>query len=198
MTISAPTIIDVSQAQGIIDWPRVKAAGVKTVIIRASQGTKQVDSAFHANIDGAEDAGLDVGCYHALIASSDGVLQAQHFVKEVGLFLPDLALPLAIDVELQNGMTPRRIADTLYAMAQELAHASGNPPMIYTSAGFFNGQVGDQHDAYFADLPLWLANWRTSGKPVLPRCWRDYAYWQYSSSGHVDGINGRVDLSRKR
>lgn len=192
------SIIDVSEAQGIIDWQKVKAAGVQTVIIRASQGTAQVDTRFHLNINGALLAGLEIGVYHALIASSDGAQQAAHFLKTIEAFRADLGLPLVIDVELQNGRTPTQIADTLYAMADALAKATGVLPMIYTTAGFFNGQVGSQHDAYFADLPLWVANWRTSGNPVLPRCWQHYAYWQYSSTGKVDGIQGRVDLSRKR
>jgi GH25 family lysozyme M1 (1,4-beta-N-acetylmuramidase) len=198
VTPAPASIIDVSQAQGVIDWPRVKAAGVKTAILRASQGLTQVDTRFVTNANAALAAGLEIGVYHALIASSDGAKQAVHFLKTIEAFREDLALPLVIDVELQNGQSPKQIADTLFAMAEDAESATGQLPMLYTSSGFFNGQVGGQHDEYFADLPLWIAHWTKAAKPLLPRCWHDYAYWQYSDKGKIDGIQGNVDLSRKR
>lgn len=197
--MSAPAeIIDVSQAQLGIDWVRVKAAGVTTAIIRASQGVSQVDKACAVHLGGAHAAGLQLGVYHALIASWGGVNQAEHFLKVVEAFRADFALPLVIDAELQNGMAPARIAETLYGMASTLEQATGAKPMLYTSPGFFNSYVGQQHDLYFAAMPLWIAHWTTAAKPLLPRCWHDYALWQFTSSGQVDGVHGHVDLSRKR
>jgi hypothetical protein len=29
----------------------------------------------------------------------------------------------------------------------------------------------------------------------LPQAWSDWAIWQYTSSGHVDGVAGNVDLN---
>lgn len=189
-------IIDVSEAQGSVQWSQVKAAGIDTVIVRATQGTKQVDQQFAANMAGAEGAGLHLGVYHALIASANGKAQADNFLAVTRAYLNWLDLPLAIDVELSNGMTPTQVADTLYAMAVALEGATGAKPMIYTSPGFWNGSVGKQHDPYFAQCPLWVAHWTTASKPLLPRCWTTYRFWQYANDGNVSGIAGRVDLSR--
>ena len=65
---SARAGIDVSYSQGDIDWPAVAADGVDFAIIRLgyrgyTQGAIQTDSCFFQNIQGALDAGLDVGVY---------------------------------------------------------------------------------------------------------------------------------------
>jgi GH25 family lysozyme M1 (1,4-beta-N-acetylmuramidase) len=48
---------------------------------------------------------------------------------------------------------------------------------------------------------LWIAHWTTASAPTLPASnWSGYgwSFWQYTSSGVVAGINGRVDLDRYR
>ena len=58
--------VDVSFYQGDIDWQKVAASGVDFAIIRLgyrgySKGVLQMDSKFEQNIQGALDAGLEVG-----------------------------------------------------------------------------------------------------------------------------------------
>ena len=57
--------IDVSQWQGNIDFSKVKAAGIKFVIIRAGYGKyiSQKDPYFEQNYKRAKAAGLNVGVY---------------------------------------------------------------------------------------------------------------------------------------
>ena len=55
--------IDVSYANGTVDWAKVKAAGISFAIIRAGYGRYQVDSQFTANIKGALAQGIPVGIY---------------------------------------------------------------------------------------------------------------------------------------
>jgi GH25 family lysozyme M1 (1,4-beta-N-acetylmuramidase) len=48
---------------------------------------------------------------------------------------------------------------------------------------------------------LWIAHWTTADAPTLPASnWGGYgwSFWQYTSSGVVPGIGGRVDLDRYR
>ena len=56
------TGIDVSKHQGVIDWQKVKAEGIKFAIIRAGYGMyeNQVDSRFMENMAGAKAAGIPV------------------------------------------------------------------------------------------------------------------------------------------
>ncbi len=56
--------IDVSENNGIINWPAVAAAGIKFAIVRSSYGRYAKDEDFVRNVNGARDAGLQCGAYH--------------------------------------------------------------------------------------------------------------------------------------
>jgi GH25 family lysozyme M1 (1,4-beta-N-acetylmuramidase) len=48
---------------------------------------------------------------------------------------------------------------------------------------------------------LWVAHWTTASSPTVPaNNWagNGWTFWQYTSSGTVAGISGRVDLDRYR
>lgn len=57
--------IDVSAAQGRIDWPRVAAAGFRFAYIKCGEGNEdRKDPTFDVNVAGALGAGLYVGAYY--------------------------------------------------------------------------------------------------------------------------------------
>lgn len=63
--------IDVSYAQGNIDWAKVKASGVAFAMIRACYGwddDSQIDRYFRANVQGCEAVGMPYGLYLTLCA----------------------------------------------------------------------------------------------------------------------------------
>jgi GH25 family lysozyme M1 (1,4-beta-N-acetylmuramidase) len=45
---------------------------------------------------------------------------------------------------------------------------------------------------YLADYPFWLANYTTNKVASTYRY--DYDIWQYTDSGSVPGISGKVDM----
>ena len=58
--------IDVSYAQGVIDWEKVKASGlVDFAILRAGYGkeTSQIDDQFNRNYTACKQLGIPVGVY---------------------------------------------------------------------------------------------------------------------------------------
>ena len=60
----------------------------------------------------------------------------------------------------------------------------GSPRKVY------NGGLALE---YLQDYPFWLAHYTIDTAPTSFRY--HYSMWQYSSSGAVDGIDGRVDLN---
>ena len=56
--------IDVSEHNGIINWQDVRVAGIQFVIIRLGYGRGHLDSRFYANVNGALNAGLNIGVYY--------------------------------------------------------------------------------------------------------------------------------------
>ena len=96
--------IDVSFYQGDIDWQAVADSGVKFAMIRcgyrgSSEGELFVDEKFEQNMQGAIDAGLDVGVY--FFSQSTGAIEG----AEEALFVLDLikdykiTMPVAFDWE---------------------------------------------------------------------------------------------------
>jgi lysozyme len=193
--------VDVSQAQLAPDWNAVKAGGYTFAIIRATQGKVEKDTAFARHMDAALAAGMRVGAYHAFIASIDGAAQADFFHATVYPYLDKLSYPLAVDVELLNGQSPRAIADRLHTMCTTLEGLTGSKPMIYTAPGWWNGYVGSQWDAYFATLPLWVAHWTAAPEPILPRPWKrgTWTLWQHEvDENGIPGYARRIDVNRAK
>ena len=69
--------IDVSEWQGVIDWDKVKAAGIQFAIIRTGWGKTGVDKQFKRNVSEARRVGIKVGLYHYSYATSVYAAQAE-------------------------------------------------------------------------------------------------------------------------
>jgi GH25 family lysozyme M1 (1,4-beta-N-acetylmuramidase) len=69
--------------------------------------------------------------------------------------------------------------------------------MIYTNASSW-GATGNTLEFAKAKYPLWVAAWGVSRPSVPANNWarRGYSVWQYTSSGSVPGITGRVDMDK--
>ena len=60
-------------------------------------------------------------------------------------------------------------------------------------AGIYSNMLFEAFEfdlAQLADYPLWYADYES-----LPQTPYHFIYWQYSNEGHVDGIDGVVDLN---
>ena len=187
-----PTVtkgIDVSVYQGTIDWTKVKAVGVSFAFIRVSDGLPPIDSKFQRNWAAARAAGVVRGAYQFYRSDEDPIAQADLLLDTMGT-LADDDLPPVADVETSDGKTAAEIAANLRVWIDRVEAGSGRRPIIYSGPGFWNYSVAS---AAFADIPLWLAHW-TTACPSVPTGFTAWTFWQYSSTGSVDGISGAVDL----
>ena len=69
---------------------------------------------------------------------------------------------------------------------------TGQLPIIYSTADWWN-TCTRRSTAFSADQ-LWIAAYSVS-TPPLPAGWKDWTYWQYTSTGTVPGITGSTDVS---
>ena len=182
-------VVDVSVYQGTIDWAQVKAAGIYAAVIRAGYGryAKQEDLRFAENYAGAQAAGLPTGIYWFSYANTpeEAVLEAQICLQV--LAGRELQMPLYFDQEEASIPAANRTA----CAVAFLDHIRANSPYI---PGYYS------YTAYFAsvDIPtiqahadtIWLADYRASYDKTIPRDMH-----QYTSSGTVAGITGRVDCN---
>ena len=183
--------IDVSHWNGTVNWTSVRNAGKVFAFCKATEGTTFIDSEFAHNWAGMAQNGIVRGAYHFGRPGTDAVAQAQFFVSVVQPTSGDLQLVL--DLEVTDGRPPaevwawtRRFIKTIYAL-------TGRPGIIYTGYYFWRDSVGNPSDNL--NCPLWIAAWNTSSPPV-PNAWSTWSFWQYSSTGHVAGVNGNCDLDR--
>ena len=76
--------IDVSEHNGVLDWGKIKAAGVEFAVIRSGYGVSHVDDQFARNIRGAMEQGIPVGIYHFSYAlSTEGAEKEGEFVRSI-------------------------------------------------------------------------------------------------------------------
>ena len=191
--------IDVSKYNKEIDWTRVKASGIDFVIIRAgyrgsSSGVLVEDPYFRQNLAGAKAAGLRIGVYFftQAINADEAREEAQAVASLVNS--SDLSLPVFLDVESSGNSNGGR-ADPLDTISRteivrtfcETAESLGYRAGVYANKTWMNKRL-DMNA--LTPYTKWLAQYRAAG----PTYDGDYSIWQYTSSGTVDGISGRVDL----
>lgn len=182
--------IDVSHHQGDIHFGKVKAAGVRFVMLRAGYGWEnpkaQTDRKFERNYRGAAEAGLPCGAYHYSYATNRGEAE-----READFFLrltegKRFAYPLAFDLEdrAQAGLGRAALTEIAETFCSAVERA-GYYVCLYSNPDWLKNRLDMERLKRF---DLWLARYAASpGRENI-------GLWQYSSAGRVDGIAGPVDL----
>ncbi len=193
--------IDVSHWQNTIDWTQVALAGKRFAFMKASEGTTLADPTYSTNRAQAKAAGLYVGAYQFARPDrdpGDAVAEADYFLAMSQLAAGDL-VPV-LDLEATGGLTPAELLAWVQSYLGRIYERTGAHGLIYASPTFWTTAMADT--TWFATngYPMvWVAHWTTGPAPVVPAGnWGGigWTFWQYSSSGSVPGIAGRVDLDR--
>ena len=182
--------IDVSKYQQLIAWDQVKAMQVKKVklgfaFIKATEGIGNVDPQFKRNWKRAKDAGMIRGAYHFFLATKDGRMQAENFIKAVNLNAGDL--PPVLDIEQTYGVTKDILKSEVREWLNIVETNYNVKPIIYSNIDFYKQNLGEEFDSY----PLWVAHYY---QPRQPRIKRDWVFWQHNDNGRVNGVLSPVDF----
>lgn len=192
--------IDVSEFQGEdIDWKQVKDSGIEFVIIRAGYraygetGELVQDAMFEQNIEGALEAGLDVGVYFFSQAVTPGeAVEEAEFVLD--LIRPyEITGPVVYDTEEIKGDTARTDDNTRQEFTNyckvfcDTVEHAGYDSMIYANMKWMAFTLDMEE---LTDYDFWYADYHE-----LPQNPYYYTIWQYSETGEVPGINANVDLN---
>lgn len=191
--------IDVSSFQGDIDWKKVKKSGVDFAMIRVggrgyTVGNIYPDQQFQKNIEGALDAGLDVGVYFfsQAVNETEALEEANYVLEQIEGY--KLTMPVVFDWENIAGSTEARTngvdADTVSGCANafcKTVEKAGYDPMIYlnTYIGYLKYDLSQ-----VKEYPVWLAQYDEK-----PSYYYEYTMWQYTDKGTVDGVTGAADLN---
>ena len=195
--------IDVSIFQYDIDWKKVKADGIDYAIIRIGGryyggGGLYPDDYFEQNYKEAKNAGVKVGIYFYSQAKTEKEAR-----EEVDYFMDildgrSLDLPVYMDYECPSGARISKMSKTqgtknVIAFC-EAVESYGYEAGFYSYPAFINKYVDPSQIS--GTYNVWIAQYHKY-------CSYDYEYdmWQYSSTGHVDGIEdskgnpGKVDVN---
>ncbi len=195
------TGIDVSYHQGEIDWQRVAADGIDFAIMRVGYrgyetGEINLDERFHTYINGALDAGIEVGVYFfsQAVTTEEAIEEANFVMEQVQRY--DITFPIIYDWEIMesenartNNIAPYTVTECAAAFCDTISDG-GYTPMVYGSLKFALFKLDmSKLKAY----DFWYAEYKHGyNEPLYPY---DFKIWQYASDGRVDGIEGDVDLN---
>lgn len=178
---------DVSHHQGTIDYDALRPA-VEFAAIKATEGVGYTDPQFARNWSEAQRVGLVRLAYHFARPdlSNSALSEAMWFARSVPLAEGD-GLMLDFEVGFPDPVT------WCLTFLAEMHRRTGVRPLIYLNRGHLAAY--DWSPVVADDYGLWLAAW--DGKPDRPdgSPWPFVAMKQYTSSGSLPGIRGRVDLN---
>ncbi|WP_370402442.1 glycoside hydrolase family 25 protein [Sulfitobacter sp. JB4-11] len=187
--------IDAARFQTRVDWNTARANGVNFAFIKATEGGDLLDSAFKQHWRGAGRSGMWRGAYHFYYFCTEPEVQARWFIRNVPRRAGDL--PPVLDMEW-NPQSPTcatvrppaaEVQDQMRRWLAIVTAHYGQRPIIYTTPRFYE----ENRLSGFGGYDFWLRSTARHVAEVYPgQRWR---FWQYSSTGLIDGIAGEVDLN---
>lgn len=192
--------VDISKQTGTVNFAGLKAAGVDYVMIRLggrgySTGQISVDENFKENIEGAIAEGLDIGVYFysQAINQEEAVQEVNFVVQNLDPYRGNVKYPIAFDMEFVandeariDGLS-KEDRTTIAASFLEGIKAAGYVPMLYGDKEWLIKEIDL---AKLQEYDVWLAQ-----ETDIPDYPYQYAMWQYTSAGVVNGIRGDANLN---
>ena len=179
--------MDVSYAQGSINWEQVKASGkIEFAILRAGYGreTSQVDTQFERNYTACKRLGIPVGVYWYSYATTAAEAEQEAKVCLQTIRGKQFEYPVAFDIEEARSLPQADALCTAFCNALE---KQGYYAAIYTFKSALESCIGDdiksRYDVFLSHVDVSKSSYAGN-----------YRLWQYSWKGSVSGIVGEVDL----
>jgi len=187
--------IDVSNANGLIDWDKLKG-NIDFAILRCGYGSdmaSQDDEQWVHNVAECNRLGIPWGAYlySYAMSTAEAESEAAHALRLLKGLKP--AYPVYIDMEdadgykAKRGGISRQLATDICRIFCERLTAAGYTAGIYANKDWAMKRLDM---AQLSKWSFWLAQY--NDKATYPG---QYDLWQYSSSGTLPGITGKVDLN---
>lgn len=184
--------IDVSYAQGNINWNKVKKSGIDFAILRCGYGqdiVSQDDKFFEKNAKACEELNIPYGVYlYSYATSEEGAKgEARHTLR----LLKGKKLSYPVFYDLEDANTTGKCSNSeILKIAKAYVDAlekEGYKVGIYANKHWFTTKLTQK---WYDKYPKWVAQYNN-------KCTYEGTYdmWQYTSSGRVSGINGCVDMN---
>lgn len=201
--------IDVSSWNGYIDFNRVKRAGTEFVFIRVgcrgygTSGNIKEDLNFKSNIVNAKNAGLKVGVYFfsQALTPEEASCEADFIIDRIKPYRNMIDLPVVMDYEFNGvddggrlwaaNLSKQQMTENALAFINRVKKERYTP-CLYASVNFLENNLC--YEKIEPVAKIWAAHYLGQNQQGTYYKGR-VDYWQYSSFGYVDGVNGRVDAN---
>lgn len=187
--------IDVSDSQPVISWKAVYAAGIRLAFVKAIEGVALGYSTWVPQSIGAREAGIMVVPYGFLRPTTVPPIVAANFIKGAGI---QHMSPFALDWEGRAATTCT--AAQAETIGNQIAVVAGRKPLGYWG---MPGSTPSTPTAGMSGWDRWVPRYPQLPQPAKFADLRPLnalkrppgLFWQYTSSGKVDGIPRLVDRS---
>lgn len=191
--------IDVSYAQGKVDWSQVKSGGVQFALIRAGYGRElsQKDVQFENNYSGCKSNNIPCGAYWYSYAMSpeEAVIEANTFLSTIKG--KSFEFPVYYDVEevKQFNLGKTKVTAIIKAFLETVEKAGYWVGLYMSTSHLLDNVSNEVRDRY----AIWVAQYNSKCTYT-----GQYGIWQYGVAGHpkwdiknvgsVKGVSGQCDL----
>lgn len=190
--------IDISRHNKSIDWNRAKKEGVDFAFIKATEGKDNVDVRYREFWRAAKRVGIPRSAYHFYYFCATPEAQAANYIRTVPK--SESGLPPILDVEW-NPESPtctkrppaRTVINHLGRWLKKIEKHYGQKPIIYTTPDFYEQNFGNNA---LPGYQYWLRSVKTEPKYIYGN--RPWVFWQYTGTGSIPGIKGKVDINAYR
>lgn len=186
--------IDISEAQKYIDLSKID---FDFVIIKATEGKTYTDPCFYTHLNNALKIGKPIGFYHfARPENNSPHDEVMNFLACINPYIGE-CIPF-LDWESSKKYDVQWAKQWL----DEFYQLTGVKPLIYMSV--LSCEHAYNWSSVAKDYKLWIAKYRDyeidynydmskAGSKPVPKYWKDYVMWQWTSSGRLDGYGGNLD-----
>lgn len=168
-------VIDISHHNKISSFSEARNSGILGIFHKATQGFTFKDQDFSKNQRDIKKAGMLFGAYH-FGTGGNPIKQAEFFLSVVG----DTKL-LVLDFESNPQGKDMSLSD-----AEKFVHhifiKTGRYPGLYSghtiSEVLKTEKISYPEETELSKCWLWYA--RYGKKPLVPKVWQDWTFWQYT------------------
>lgn len=194
--------VDVSEHQHEIDWKQVAASGVDFAFVRVarrgySAGALAEDECYKENIEGALEAGLEVGVYFfsQAVNVQEAIEEAEYTLQLIAPYQGRLTLPVVYDWEKiyddptarTAGLAASVLSDCAVAFCETVKNAGYQPAVYFNrNSGYYGLDL-----TRMTEYPFWFA----LPESAFPNFYYKVDIWQYSFTETVPGIDTPTDMN---
>lgn len=167
--------------------------GINAAILRATAGSNYTDLRFPVTVRRVQEAGMNLGFYHYLIADTEDEARAQarFFASTIADFEYDLRPAMLF--EMFGDLNRTQANRVALAFLEEAERITGVTPVVYTDTEMANNLW---NSTIAGRYPLWIIYPQEASNPDLDSPWTEWVGWQYRNTTDPACLVGGIPVSR--